>query len=452
MILQRYPAYKDSGIGWLGRIPASWSVDKFRYVFTESNEINGPSPVGEMLSISGYRGVEIKHYDDENQKRSESQLESYRVVRKGQLAVNTMWLNHAGLGVSTLTGHVSPAYRSYWIRPDMNHRYVHHLMRSSIYVDGYTALLSGIRPNSLQMSRPDLMAFPILVPPTEDQRIIADFLDHETAEIDAFIADQERLIELLEERRAATISQIVTKGLDSKAPMHDRGVEWLGAVPSHWVVQPATAMCQILTSTVDKKSYEGEKPVRLCNYTDVYYNDTLHDDPTYMKATATSSQIALFTPKTGDVAITKDSESSDDIGIAAYVPMDMPGVVFGYHLAIYRPKQKSYGKFLKYLFDSKYVKTTFEVNTPGVTRVGLGQNTLKYLRIPTPPVQEAVAIADYLERETSHIDSAIIDARDAIALSRERRAALISAAVTGQINVSQAQRPETEARKDEVRV
>lgn len=214
------------------------------------------------------------------------------------------------------------------------------------------------------------------------------------------------------------------------------GVKWLGDVPAHWAVQPATAISRVITSTVDKKSYEGEIPVRLCNYTDVYYNEAVRDDPRYMKATATPAQIALFTPRAGDVAITKDSETSDDIGIPAYVPHDMPGVVFGYHLAIYRPKDRRYGRFIKYLFDSKYVKVVFETKTPGVTRVGLSQNTMKYLRLPVPPVQEAEAIVDYLDRETAEIDAFIADQEELIGLLTERRAATITQAVTKGLNSS----------------
>lgn len=213
----------------------------------------------------------------------------------------------------------------------------------------------------------------------------------------------------------------------------DSGIEWLGEIPDHWVVQPAIAICKIMTSSVDKKSYDGEIPVRLCNYTDVYYNDVVLDDPEYMEATATPAQISLFTPRAGDVAITKDSESSDDIGVSSYVPRDMPGVVFGYHLAIYRPFNNRYGRFIKYLFDSKYVKVTFENKTPGVTRVGLGQNTLKYLRVPTPPVQEAQAIADYLDWETSEIDAFIADQEELIGLLSERRRSALHA-VAGSIS------------------
>jgi type I restriction enzyme S subunit len=198
-----YSEYKDSGVPWLGAVPVAWSVERFRHVFRESGEKIEAEVVGPMLSVSGYRGIEIKEYDDENRRRLDEELIGYRIVRPGQLVVNTMWLNYAGLGISEHEGHVSPAYRSYWIERDVDRRFIHHLMRSSIYVQGYTRLLTGIRPNSLQMSRDDLMDFPVLLPPADEQTAIAAFLDRETAKIDALVAEQERLIALLKEKRQA---------------------------------------------------------------------------------------------------------------------------------------------------------------------------------------------------------------------------------------------------------
>ena len=194
-----YPEYKSTQIAWLAQIPSHWSIDKFRYVFKESQEVIQNRVVGEMLSVSGYRGIETKIYDDENRKRTKEELIGYRVVRKGQLVVNTMWLNYAGLGVSELEGHVSPAYRSYWIERDVDKRFIHHLMRSSIYVQGYTQLLTGIRPNSLQMSRDNLLSFPVILPPKTEQTQIARFLDHQTARIDALIAKKHGVNEILVE-------------------------------------------------------------------------------------------------------------------------------------------------------------------------------------------------------------------------------------------------------------
>lgn len=207
------------------------------------------------------------------------------------------------------------------------------------------------------------------------------------------------------------------------------GVPFLGDVPAHWTVQPATTVASVATSTVDKKTYEGQRLVRLCNYTDVYYGDRITDASGFMEATATDSEVQRFTLRRGDVAITKDSETSDDIGISAFVEQDMPGVVFGYHLAVYRPKDYWTGRFIKYLFDSSYVKATLETRTLGVTRVGLSQNTLNYMRWPIPSPREREMIARYLDRETAEIDAFIADQERLIELLIERRTSAWQASV-----------------------
>jgi type I restriction enzyme S subunit len=118
MSFPRYPTYKPSGVEWLGEVPGTWSIQKFRHLFEESSEKIEKEVFGDMLSVSGYRGIELKQYDDENRRRRDEDLVGYRVDRSGQLVVNTMWLNYAGLGFSELDGHVSPAYRAYWPRTD----------------------------------------------------------------------------------------------------------------------------------------------------------------------------------------------------------------------------------------------------------------------------------------------------------------------------------------------
>jgi type I restriction enzyme S subunit len=201
----------------------------------------------------------------------------------------------------------------------------------------------------------------------------------------------------------------------------DSGVEFLGQIPSHWSLPPAVELAGVLTSTVDKKTYENEIPVQLCNYTDVYYSDAICSSADYMRATASQDQIDAYSVRKGDVPFTKDSETSNDIGIGAYVERDLPGVVYGYHLSIYRPHDAKYGKYLKWLLDSKYVKATFEARTPGVTRVGLSRNTIRYLRVPTPAPPEAARISRFLDRETAEIDAFIADQEELIALLTERR-------------------------------
>lgn len=210
----------------------------------------------------------------------------------------------------------------------------------------------------------------------------------------------------------------------------DSGVEWLGVVPERWGVDRLKRACEVFPSNVDKKSVEGETEVRLCNYTDVYYKDEITGDLELMKATATQAQIDRFTLRKDDVIITKDSETADDIGIPAYVPNDLPGVVCGYHLSMIRPRGNVSGKFIKRLFDSHYLRAKLEVSAQGLTRVGLGQYEIDNLDIPMPSYGEQLSIATFLDRETTKLDTLIAKQEKLIELLQEKRQAVISHAVT----------------------
>jgi type I restriction enzyme S subunit len=214
----------------------------------------------------------------------------------------------------------------------------------------------------------------------------------------------------------------------------DSGVEWLGKVPAHWEVKRLKRACHVFPSNVDKKSHEGEPPVRLCNYTDVYYNDTITAEMEFMTATASSDQIAKFTLRAGDTIITKDSETADDIAIGAYVPEDLPGVVCGYHLSMVRPMPGTDGAYVKRLFDSIYAKSCFAVLATGLTRVGLGQYELDNVELPFPPLAEQTKIAEFLDRETGKIDELVAEQRRLMELLKEKRQAVISHAVTRGLN------------------
>lgn len=212
------------------------------------------------------------------------------------------------------------------------------------------------------------------------------------------------------------------------------GVEWLGDVPGHWEVKRLKQVCHVFPSNVDKKSHDGETPVKLCNYTDVYYNDTITADMEFMAATASTEQIAKFTLRAGDTIITKDSETADDIAIGAYVPADLPGVICGYHLSMIRPKVGTHGAFVKQLFDSTYVKSCVEVRANGLTRVGLGQYQIDNLELPFPSVKEQQTIAAFLDLETGKIDALIAEQGRLVELLAEKRQAVISHAVTKGLN------------------
>ena len=221
----------------------------------------------------------------------------------------------------------------------------------------------------------------------------------------------------------------------------DSGVEWLGEVPGHWNVKRLKQACHVFPSNVDKKSHDGETAVNLCNYTDIYYNETITTDMEFMAATASTDQIAKFTLRAGDTIITKDSETADDIAIGAYVPTDLPGVICGYHLSMVRPMADTNGAFVKRLFDSTYVKSCVAVRANGLTRVGLGQYEIDNLELPFPPIDEQTQIAAFLDRETAKIDGLVAEQRRLMELLKEKRQAVISHAVTQGLNPNAPMKP-----------
>ncbi|OBH59558.1 hypothetical protein A5685_03255 [Mycobacterium colombiense] len=192
----------------LDGIPEHWERTKFGYDFTESTERNGENPPGPLLSISEYRGVELNTRTEGQQ--ASLDISKYRVVRPGQLAANMMWLNHGGLGVSSLTGYISPDYKAFWISDRFEPRYVHHLFRSSRYIDYFAAIATGVRPNAQRVTKTVLDATPVPLPPVDEQIQIADRLDEATARVDAMLARIADLTTLLLERRAALITEVVT--------------------------------------------------------------------------------------------------------------------------------------------------------------------------------------------------------------------------------------------------
>jgi len=187
------------------------------------------------------------------------------------------------------------------------------------------------------------------------------------------------------------------------------------------IAQPLKRVADVWFSNVDKKSVDGQIPVRLCNYTDVYYNDRIVADLPFMEATATPDQIARFSLRAGDVLLTKDSETADDIGVSAHVAEDLPGVICGYHLAIARPRVGAVdGRYLRWALTASTSRGQLEVAATGVTRFGLRQDAVAGMLVPTPGLAEQRAIADRLDAETARIDRIVSARNQQIALIRER--------------------------------
>ncbi len=202
-------------------------------------------------------------------------------------------------------------------------------------------------------------------------------------------------------------------------------------------MKPLRAVSDCVVSNVDKFPVEGELPVRLCNYSDVYNNEFISQRIEFMACTATKEEIRKFGLRVDDVIITKDSESWDDIGIPALVVETAEDLVCGYHLALLRPHEAALsGRFLLRCLQAKVLRLQLELAANGVTRFGLPKSDIGAMRLPVPPLEQQRAIADYLDRKTARIDALIAAIERTIALIEERRSALIAAAVTGQLGLT----------------
>lgn len=205
----------------------------------------------------------------------------------------------------------------------------------------------------------------------------------------------------------------------------------LRSLPSGWNRERLRRVAQVKLSSVNKKTVEGERPVRLCNYTDVYYQDRITGGLDLMQATASDSDVADLHLQAGDVIITKDSESWDDIGVPTYVEETLPDVVCGYHLAILRPDLSSLvGRFLHYALMSRTGAAQFHISARGVTRYGLTQAAIKSVVVPLPSVRQQRAIVDFLDEKTARIDEIVEDKKRLIRCLEEKRQALIRRAVS----------------------
>jgi len=214
-------------------------------------------------------------------------------------------------------------------------------------------------------------------------------------------------------------------------------MEWVGRIPAHWHVKKLKYLANIQNSNVDKKTVEGEYPVQLCNYVDVYNNDFITSDIPFMVATATKGEIRKFKLMRDDVIITKDSESWDDIAVPAYVKEDFENVICGYHLAQIQPiRSELYGKYLFRCFSASGINNQFKVAANGVTRFGISKYSVGSSIFLVPPYEEQIAIASFLDNETTRIDTLINKKQRLVELLHEKRTALISQAVTKGLNPS----------------
>ena len=276
-------------------------------------------------------------------------------------------------------------------------------------------------------------AFIVPLPPHDEQNAVADFLDHETAKIDALIVEQQRLIALLKEKRQAVISHAVTKGLDPNVRMKDSGVKWLGEVPAHWQVRPLMYLTQpdrpimygivLAGPNVDEgiPIVKGGdvKPHRL--KLDLLNRTTPEIEAPFARARLRPGDIVYSIRGT--------------IGEAELVPQELLDANITQDAARIAPSKRTNNRWLARAVRATPVFVQLEQRSLGAAVRGINIFDLKRARVPVPPPAEQEAIADYLDRAMAALDDLRSEAEDAIVLLQERRSALVSAAVTGKIDV-----------------
>ena len=208
------------------------------------------------------------------------------------------------------------------------------------------------------------------------------------------------------------------------------GVQWLDDVPEHWDVRRLRTVADMRVSNVDKHTNDGEVPVRLCNYVDVYKNDHITNNLPFMSATANQGEIERFRLQRHDVLITKDSETWDDIGNPALVTEEANDLICGYHLALLRPEDNTASAYLYRALQTRAVASQFHIGAHGVTRYGLTHSAIKSVLLPLPPLPEQQAIVRYLEHADGRIRRLVDAKRRLISLLEEERQAVINWAVT----------------------
>ena len=440
-----YPVYKDSRVRWFREIPVHWEVRRLKECATVM-----PSNV-DKKSVEGEVGVRLCNYMDVyHQERIDAQMDFMKAtasreqirrfsLRKGDVLITKDSETPIDIAVPAVVSEDLPGvlcgYHLALIRPraDCVGEFLGHVIGAVGPRSQYHIAANGITRFGLTADAIGTSALPI--PPTAEQQAIAGHLDRKTAKIDAVIGRQHELMERLQEKRTTLISHAVTKGLDPDAPMKDSGIEWLGEIPSHWEVRRLKQCASVSLSNVDKKSVESEARIRLCNYVDVYHNERIEQEMDFMMATASADQIRRFSLKEGDVLITKDSETWTDIAVPAVVDQDLPGVLCGYHLALVRSYSDCVGAFLARVISAIGPRDQYHVAANGITRFGLTADAIRSSVLPIPPTAEQQAIADHLDRETAKIDALTTKITESIDLLTEYRTALISAAVTGKIDV-----------------
>ncbi|MAM37294.1 MAG: restriction endonuclease [Erythrobacter sp.] len=429
MSFPAYPAYKDSGVSWLGDVPSSWERKPLFALVRELADKNHGMQENNLLSLS-YGRIKRKSIDGSDGLLPAS-FETYQIVDRDDIVWRLTDLQNdqrsLRTGIVRERGIITSAYLA--TRPTgISPQFLAYLLRAYDLTKVFYSMGGGLRQS---MKFGDVKWLPVMLPSRNEQQAIAAFLDRETAKIDALVAEQERLIALLKEKRQAVISHAVTKGLDPDAPMKDSGIEWLGEIPAHWDRLKLGRLCsQVSDGPHFSPPYEDEGYLFI-SARNIRVDGWSFNDAKFISEELFEEFSRRVVPERGDVLYTKGGTT----GVARVVDFDTPFQVW-VHVAVLKiAKDRAVPEFVAHALNSVGCYEQSQLHTRGATNKDLGLTRMIKIWLALPPLDEQTSIVSWLEDHLAPIDDALRSTAASIELLQERRAALISAAVTGKIDV-----------------
>jgi type I restriction enzyme, S subunit len=427
--LRPYPAYRDSGVDWLGEVPEAWGVRRLGSVTTPVSRRGRPDLP--LLSVLRERGVVLREQGDGNHNVIPDDLTNYKVVNPGELVINKMKAWQGSLGVAATSGIVSPAYFVFHLH-EIGRPYAHLLLRSEPYIGAFAAASNGIRVDQWDLSIVGMKAVPVLIPTQSEQSTIARFLNYADGRIQRFIATKERLIDLLEEEKRAVIGSVISRGLDGEVPFKSTGFDAFSELPEHWHIGPLRRFC----SVVDCKHLTVppvESGIPVASVREVRSFDL---DLSSAKRVSEASYRALLEggrrPSRGDLIYCRNVS----VGASAYVDADVD-FALGQDVCLIRPRQEN-GRFINYVMHSAGMRRQLSEKLIGSTFNRVNISDIKTFVLPIPPRLEQDKIVQRLDNRLRRFERLSVRATRHVALIREYRARLISDVVTGKLDVREA--------------
>lgn len=434
--MERYERYKDSGVKWIGEIPGHWGMYKLKYLFKLNKNKNIGNKCNTILSLS-YGKIKIKK--DLNEGLTPESYESYQLLSTGDIVIRSTDLqnDHTSLrtGLVKIEGAITSAYIGLK-NLDMSlcdSRFYHYFLHDwditkAIYNQG-----KGLR-QSLNWDDIKNMLIPVL--DISEQTAIANYLDSTTAKIDEAIVQQQKMIDLLNERKQIIINNAVTKGLNPDAPMKDSGVDWIGEIPEHWELKKLKHVCQAfgrigfrgysITDLVD----EGEGCITL-SPSNMRDGKMQYGRCTYLswEKYEESPEIKVFN---GDILFVKTGSTYGKSSIVEDLPLE---ATINPQLLVFKNFTCN-NMFLANVLQSTAIKTQVEISVIGGTIPTISQQKILNYVFPFPTADEQYAIVEYVESKSAPINSAIKAAEKQISLLQERKQIIINDVVTGKVKVS----------------